>query len=158
VHANVSFGGIPAEKRHQLGHDCMTRLIASASAEGIADLFWNVAGFAEPMLRLILEVAPNADERGVNNIATLIENAIPRLAFDSPAFAKDLIGLFTGEQRKRIIQAFSYQARHFGNGGVFQGNPETYMTQRQQRFADQVAAMPDDGSLEDLAKELRKFT
>jgi hypothetical protein len=136
----------------------MTRLIASASAEGIADLFWNVAGFAETTLRLILEVAPNADERGVNNIATLIENAIPRLAFDSPAFAKDLIGLFTGEQRKRIIQAFSYQARHFGDGGVFQGNPETYMAQRQQRFADQVAAMPDDGGLEDLAKELRKFT
>lgn len=157
VHADVSFGGVPAEKRHQLGRECMTRLIASESAESLASLFWNVAGYAEPTLRLILEVARNADERGVNNIATLIEKAFPGMAFDSPAFAKDLIELFTGERRKRIIQAFSSQARHLG-GSVFQGTPEDHMAQRQKQFTDRVAALPDEGGLEDLGKELRKFT
>ena len=131
--------------------------MASDSAESLADLFWNVAGYAEPTFRVILEVAPNADDRGVNNLAMLIEKAIPRLAFDRTAFANDLISLFTREQRKRIIQVFSSQTRHLGHG-VFHGNPDDYMAQRQRQFADQVSALPDEGGLGDLAKELRKFT
>jgi hypothetical protein len=157
VHANISFGGVPAEKRNQLGRDCVTRLIASDSAESLADLFWNVAGYEEPALRLILEVAPTVDERGVRNIATLIEKAIPRLAFSSPGFARDLIRHFTGEQRERIVEAFASQARHFGSG-VFAGDPDDYMAQRQKQFADQVAAFPDEAGLEDLARALRRFT
>jgi hypothetical protein len=157
VHANISFGGVPAEKRHQLGQDCVTRLIASDSPEGLADLFWSVAGYEEPVLRLILEVAPKVDERGARNIATLIERAIPRLAFSSPGFARDLIGQFSGEQRKRIVDAFASQARHLGSG-VFTGDPDDYMAQRQKQFADQVAALPDEPGLEELARALRRFT
>ena len=88
-----------------------------------------IAGYEEPVLRLILEVAPKVDERGAHNIATLIEKAIPRLAFSSPGFARDLIGQFTGEQRKRIVEAFVSQARHLGSG-VFTGDPDDYMAQR----------------------------
>lgn len=157
VHANISFGSVPAEKRLQLGQNCIAQLLASDSAEDLADLFWHVAGYEEPALRLILEVAANADERGVRNIATLIDKAIPRLAFSSPGFARDLIRHFTGEQRKQIVEAFASQARHFG-GGVFAGDPADYMAQRQKQFTDQVAAFPDEPGLEELARALRKFT
>ena len=157
VHANISFDGVPAEKRHQLGQDCVTRLVASDSAENLADLFWSVAGYEEPALRLILEVAPTVDERGVGNIATLIEKATPRLAFSSPGFAGDLIRHFTGGQRERIVEAFASQARHFGSG-AFAGDPDDYMAQRQKQFADQVAALPDEPGLEELARALRRFT
>lgn len=157
VHANISFGGVPAEKRNQLGRDCVTRLIASDSAESLADLFWNVAGYEEPALRLILEVAPTVDERGARNIATLIEKAIPRLALSSPGFARDLIRHFTGEERESIVEAFASQARHFGSG-VFARDPDDYMAQLQKQFADQVAALPDEAGLEDLARALRRFT
>jgi hypothetical protein len=107
VHANISFGSVPVEKRLQLGQNCVARLIASDSAEDLADPFWNVAGYEEPALQLILAIAPNVDGRGARNIATLIEKAIPRLAFSSPGFARDLIGHFTGEQRERIVEAFA---------------------------------------------------
>jgi hypothetical protein len=57
-----------------------------------------VAGYDEPSLRLILEVAPNSDERGVQNIATLLGKAIPRLAFTNTSFARDLLAHFSGEE------------------------------------------------------------
>jgi Domain of unknown function (DUF4062) len=157
VHTNISFGGVPAEKRHQLGQNCVTRLIASDSAEDLAALFWEVAGYDEAALQLILAVAQNVHERGVHNIAKLIEKAIPRLAFTSPGFARDLIQLFTGERRERIVGAFASQAGHFGTG-VFHGHPDDYMAQRQKQFADQVAALPDEPGLEELARALRRFT
>jgi hypothetical protein len=157
VHANISFDGVPAEKRQQLGQDCLTRLIASHSAESLADLFWSVAGYEEPALQLILNIVPKADERGARNIATLIDLAIPRLAFTNRSFAKDLLRQFNGEQRQRIVDALAHQARRFGGGG-FVGDPDQYMAQRQKQFADQVAAFPDEVGLEDLARALRQFT
>ena len=157
VHANISFGSVPIEKRIQLGQNCIARLIASDSAEDLATLFWEVAGYEEPALQLIFAIAPNLDERGVRNIATLIEKAIPRLVFSNLAFARDLITHFTGEQRERIVEAFASQARHLGSG-VFHGDPTEFMAQRQKQFADQVATFPDDPGLEDLARALRRFT
>jgi hypothetical protein len=156
LHANISFGGVPAEKRHELGRDCVTRLIASDSPESLADLFWSIAGYEEPALRLSLGVAPKVDERGARNISMLIGKAIPRLAFTSPSFAKDFIGQFTGEQRKRIVEAFASQARH-PDSGVFAGDLDENMAQRQKQFAEQVAAFPDEAGLEDLARALRRF-
>ena len=156
VHANISFCGVPAEKRQQLGQDCLTRLIASHSAEGLADLFWSVAGYEEPALRLILNIAPNADERGVRNIATLIDLAIPHLAFTSRSFVKDLIRQFNGEHRQRIVDALAHQARRFGGGG-FTGDPDDFTAQRQKQFADQVAALADEPGLEELVRNLRRF-
>lgn len=157
THENISFASVPSEKRLQLGRDCMSRLIGSDSAEDLADLFWNIAGYEEASLGLVLEVSPNIDERGVRNIATLIEQAIPRLAFGSPVFARDLLRHFAGSQRERIVGAFASQARHFGSG-VFSGDPDEYMAQRQRQFADQVAAFPDETGLEDLAKALRRHS
>jgi hypothetical protein len=157
VHANISFGSVPLEKRLQLGQNCVTRLISSDSAEDLAALFWEVAGYDEAALQLILAVAQNVNERGVHNIAKLIEKAIPRLAFTSPGFAGDLIQLFTGEGRERIVGAFASQARHLGTG-VFHGHPDDYMARRQKQFADQVAALPDEPGLEELARALRRFT
>jgi hypothetical protein len=157
LHSNISFGGVPAEKRLQLGQNCIARLIASDSAEDLADLFWDVAGFEEPALQLILAIAANVDERGGRNIATLIDKAIPRLAFSNPDFAKELLGHFTGKQRELIVEAFAYQARHLGSG-VFVGDPTNHMAARDRQLADQIAAFPDEVGLEDLAKALRRFT
>jgi hypothetical protein len=157
VHANISFGSVPPEKRLQLGQNCVTRLIASESAEDLGALFWEVAGYDETALQLILPLAQNVDDRGVRNIAKLIETAISRLAFTSPGFAGDLIQLFTGEQREWIVEAFASQARHFGSG-VFHGHPDDYMAQRQKQFADQVAGLPDKPGLKELARALRRFT
>jgi len=81
VHANISFGNVPSEKRLQLGQNCVARFIESDSPEDLADLFWEVAGYEEGALQLVLASAPKLDERGVRNIAVLIEKAIPRLAF-----------------------------------------------------------------------------
>jgi hypothetical protein len=158
VHENISFGGVPAEKRLQLGENCIARLVASDSAEHFADLFWDVAGFEEPALQLILAIAAaaNVDERGVRNIATLIEKATPRLAFSNHAFARDLLRHFAGKERETIVEAFAYQARRFGGGG-FLGEPADYMAAREKQFADQAAAFPVEPGLEDLARALRRF-
>jgi len=159
VHENIFFGGVPVEKRLQLGRDCIGRLIRSDSDSAIdlANLFWAVAGYDEPALQLTLEIAPGVDDRGVHNIATLIEKATPLLAFTNTEFTRDLIGRFTGEQREWIVQAFAYQARHFG-GGVYAGDPADYIADQQRRFANQVATFPDDAGLEDLARALRRLT
>jgi hypothetical protein len=157
VHQNISFGGMPAEKRLELGRDCLARLMATDSAEDYADLFWNVAGCDEQSLRLILDVAPEADERGVQNISTVISKAIPRLAFTNTSFARDLLGHFTGKHRERLVEEFAYQTLRYGSG-VYAGNPEDLIAQRQKQFAEQVAAFPDEAGIEDLARALRKFT
>jgi hypothetical protein len=157
VHSNISFGSVAAEKRLHLGQDCLARLTVADSAEDLAELFWNVVGYEEPALQLILATAPSVDERGARNIATLVEKAVPRLAFTDTRFAGDLIRQFTGKRRERMVEAFASQAGHFGSG-VFHGDPDDYMAQRQKQFADQVAALPDDAGLEDLARALRRFT
>jgi hypothetical protein len=157
VHQNISFGGVPAEKRLELGRDCLARLIASESAEDYAELFWDVAGYDDMSLRLILEVAPKLDDRGVQNIAMLIGKAIPRLAFTNTSFARELLAHFADKNRERLVEAFAYQARRYG-GGVFAGNPEDLMSQQQKQFTDQVASFPEEPGLEDLARALRKFT
>ena len=116
MHANISFGSVPAEKRHQLGQNCITRLIASDSAEGLADLFWRSRAMRNQHFALSLQLPRRLMNEASRNIATLIERAIPRLAFSSPGFARDLIGQFSGEQRERIVEAFASQARHLGSG------------------------------------------
>lgn len=156
VHENISFDGVPAEKRLQLGRDCIRRLVESDSGDDLAALFWDVAGYDGPALSLIIDVAPNVDERGVRNIAVLIDKAIPRLAFTNTGFARDLIGCFVGGQKAQIVEAFAHQARHLA-GGVFGGDPDVHMAEQGRLFAAQMAAFPDDPVLEDLARALRRY-
>jgi hypothetical protein len=159
VHENISFGGVPVEKRLQLGGDCIGRLIRSDSDSAIdlANLFWVVAGYDEPALQLILEIAPGVDDRGMRNIETVVDRAIPRLAFTNPGFARDLLQNFTGEQRERMVEAFADQARHL-DAGVFAGNPHDHVAEQNRRFAGQAAAFPEEAGLGDLARALRRFT
>lgn len=156
-HQSVSFGGIPAEKRLELARDCVARLIKSDSAEEFGELFWDVAGYERPVLNLIIEIAPKADDRGVSNLSTLIGKAGPRLALSNPGFAKDLLGKFMGKHREQLVEAFAYQAQR-SPSGVFQGNPEDLMAEREKQFAAQTAAFPAEAGLEDLARALRRFT
>lgn len=157
VHQDISFGGVPPKKRLLLGQDCIGRLIGSDSAEDLADLFWDVAGYEEPALALIIEIAARADERGVRNLYTLIGKAIPRLAFSNPGFARDLLAKFTGKYREQLVEAFAYQAGSFPRG-VFAGNPDDHMAQHEKQLAAQAAAFPGEAGLEDLARALRRFT
>lgn len=158
MHQNsVSFGGVPPEKRLELGRDCIARLIGSNSAEELADLFWDVVGNEEPALGLVVEIAPKADERGVSNLSTLIEKAIPLLAIGNPGFAKDLLAKFTGKKRKQLVQAFACQVRRLPIS-AFAGNPTDYEAERQKQLAAQIAAFPNESGLEDLARALRGLT
>jgi hypothetical protein len=154
---NISFGGVPSEKRNELGQDCITRLMTSESAEKLAELFWSVAGYDAAALRLILDAASNADDGGVRNIVVLVDKAIPNLAFTNPAFAKDVLRQFTGERRQLIVDALAYQASHFGNG-VFVGLPGEHMEDQQRQFRDKAAAFPDEPGFEDLTRALRRLT
>jgi hypothetical protein len=136
----------------------MARLIVSDSPEELAELFWDVAGFDEAALNLIVEaVSAKPDDQEVSNISTLIEKAIPQLAFSNPGFAGNLLGKFAGKHREQLVEAFAYQAGRF-SGGAFAGNPDDYIAQRQTQFAAQTAAFPDEMGLEDLARALRKRT
>jgi hypothetical protein len=157
VHGSISFGSVPAEKRLGLAQDCIHRLMRSVSRDELAELFWDLAGYDEPALQLIVNSAPGADELGVRNLATLIEKAVPRLAFTHPGFARSLLQQFTGAHRELLVDAFAHQARHFG-GGVFAGDIEAHMAQQGRQFADQTAAFPDEPGLNDLARALRRFT
>lgn len=158
VHQNVSFGSVPTDKRLELGRDCLARLIATDSAEDYAELFWDVAGYDDVSLRLILEVAPKVEDPGVQNIATLLDKAIPRLAFTNTTFAGELLAHFTGKNRERLVEALAYQARRYGGRGVFAGSSEDLMAQQQKQFAEQMASFPEEPGVEDLARSLRKFT
>jgi hypothetical protein len=157
VHGSISFGSVPAEKRLGLAQDCIHRLMRSVSRDELAELFWDLAGYDEPAIQLIVNSAPGADELGVRNLATLIEKAVPRLAFTHPGFARSLLQQFTGAHRELLVDAFAHQARHFG-GGVFAGDIEAHMAQQGRQFADQTAAFPDEPGLNDLARALRRFT
>jgi len=157
VQGHISFGSVPAEKRLQLAQDCIARLLQADSGEDLATLFWDLAGYDEASLHLIVNSAPGANDLGVQNIATLIDKAIPRLAFTHTGFVRNLLQHFTGADRGQLVEAFAHQARHFG-GGVFAGSVETHMAQRGKQFADQTAAFPDEPGLDDLARALRKFT
>jgi hypothetical protein len=154
---SVSFSGVPTEKRLQLGRDCIARLIGSDSVQELVDLFWDVAGYEEPALALIVEIAVKAGEQGVSNLATLIGKAIPRLASSNPGFARDLLAKFTGKQREELVEAFAYQARSF-SGGAFAGDPTDYLERREKEFANQAASFPEEPGLEDLARALRRLT
>lgn len=157
VQGHISFGSVPAEKRLQLAQDCIARLLQADSEEDLATLFWDLAGYDEASLQLIVNSAPGANDLGVKNIATLIDKAIPRLAFLHTGFVRNLLWQFTGTHREQLVEAFAHQAGHFG-GGVFAGSVEAHMAQRERQFADQTAAFPDEPGLDDLARALRRFT
>lgn len=156
VRENISFGGVPLPKRLELARDCIGRLIHSDSSEDLASFFWDVAGYDESALRLVVEAAHNVDEQAVRNIAMLIDKAVPKLAFTNTAFARDLIGRFVGNQKTQIVEAFAHQARHLAQG-VFGGDPATYLAEQGRQFSAELAAFPDDPELEELARALRRY-
>lgn len=156
VHEQVSFGGVPADKRLQLAQDCIVRLVQADSGEELSTLFWHVAGYDEPALQLIVNSAAGVDDLGVQNIAILIDKAGPRLAFTHTGFVRNLLREFTGTQREQLVEAFAHQARHF-SGGVYAGDTASYMAQREKELAGLIAAFPDDPGLNDLARALHRY-
>jgi len=130
VLGSVSFGSVPAEKRHELAQDCLVLFLKSDREEELAELFWDLAGFDEAAFQLIVNSAPGADELGVRNFATMIDKAIPRLAFTHTGFVKDFLRQFTGAHRESLVEVFARQAGHLADG-LFVGSIESRMAQRQ---------------------------
>jgi len=130
--------------------------MTTESVEELAALFWVVAGYDATVYDLILATTAKIDDRGVRNLVVLIDKAIPNFVFTNPAFAKDLLRLFTGERRQLIVDALAYQTTHFGSG-VYAGSTEDYMQSRHRYFKDGVAGFPDEPGFEDLTKALRRF-
>jgi hypothetical protein len=157
VYGSVSFRSVPAEKRLGLAQDCLVLLLKSDFGEELAELFWDLAGYDEAALQLIVNAAPGADELGVKNFATMIDKAVPRLAFTHTGFVSDFLRQFSGAHRESLDEAFARQAWHLARG-PFAGSIETHMAQRQKQCADQAAAFPDGTGLDDLARALRRFT
>jgi hypothetical protein len=130
--------------------------MTSESAEELAELYWAVAGYDAAAYDLVLAATSNITDHGVRSLVVLIDKAIPNLVFTKPAFAKDLVRSFTGEQRQLVVDALAYQASHFGSG-VYAGSTEDFMKNSQKRLKDGVAAFPDEPGLEDLTRALRRF-
>jgi hypothetical protein len=120
-------------------------------------LFWDAVGYDDDALNLVLEIAPQVDERGVHKLCVLIGKAIARLAFSNPMFVKTLLRHFSGEARRQIVEALAFQAHRLGSGG-FVGSPEEDMAQKRQEFVDKLAAFPEDSELEDLSRAMRRFS
>jgi hypothetical protein len=156
VHGDVSFSGVPTVKRLELSGDCIARLLAAESADELAELFWDLAGYENAALGVVLDHAVNLDSKGVAHLAVLIEKAIPRLAFSSTTFVRDLLSRFSGAQRDQLVEAFAFQARHL-SGGLFVGNPDDRISDDRRQFENNVAAFSDVG-LEDLARALRRLS
>ena len=153
---DISFGVVPAWKRTQLGQDCIARIMSNEPVEELAKLFWVVAGYDDAAFKLLIEMSPNIDDRGVRNLVVLIDNAIPNLVLTNPAFAKDILRRLTGGQRQLIVDALAYQASHFRAGG-YTGLPGEHLEDQQRRFTDLVSAFTDEPGFEDLTRALRRL-
>jgi hypothetical protein len=118
VHLGVSFEAVRAEKRLELAAKCIDLLVrAKSPVRDYAELFWTVGGYDHQTLDLIVRAASNCDSDAIENVAKLIEKAIPHLAFTHTDFAKALIGAVSGASRQQIIEALAHQARHHPGGG-----------------------------------------
>ena len=156
VKDDISFGDVTVERRLALGRDCIAKIFNSDSGGDYAELFWAVAGYEHGALNLIQESCHGLNDQGVQNLATLIGKAIPRLAFFNREFVKNLLQQFSGDQRQRLVYAFAHQSRRHG-GGVFAGSPEQYMAEESRQFRNEVESFPDEPGFEDLATAIRRL-
>jgi hypothetical protein len=153
VDANISFSGVPQEKRIELGRRCIDLLMKSEQEMDMySRLFWVVAGYDDAALELILSAASS---QSTTKIVWLIERAIPRLAFSNPTFARQLIQQFQGDQRKEIVAAFAHQAVRLGSG-PFAGEFEEMMAERSRDYDRQLADLPKDPDVRDLIDALEE--
>jgi hypothetical protein len=131
--------------------------MTAETADELSDLFWHTAGTDEAALNLILELAPGVNDQGLRNLGILIDKATSRLVFSKFSFVKQLLGLFAGKQRERLVEALAHQAYKISSG-VVSGSLVDHMAQRQRQFSESLAALPDDPDLEDLLRAMRRFS
>lgn len=153
VDTNISFSGVPQEKRIELGRRCIDLLVNSEQEMDMySRLFWAVAGCDDAALELILSAASS---QSTTKIAWLIERAIPRLAFSNPTFAKQLIQQFQGDQRKEIGCSLCASGRSTREWPVFwrvRGNDG----RTQPRIRSPIPKDPDVRDLIDALDERRR--
>jgi hypothetical protein len=156
VKDDISFSSVTAERRLALGRDCIAKVFSSDSGGDYAELFWAVAGYECAALNLIQESCRGLNDQGVHNLATLIGKAIPRLVFFNREFVKNLLQQFSGDRRRRLVDAFAHQSRRHG-GGVFARSPEQYMVEEDRQFRNKADPFPDEPGFEDLATAIRRL-
>lgn len=157
VHQTVSLAVLPLRSGSSLPDGASAyssklniRSMNLSSCSGISAVMRNLT------FQLALAAASSAGVDQLEKIAALIEGATPRLAFSYPQFARDLICSIRAPLRERIIEALASQARQ-SLGGVFAGDTGTFMANESARFEQQLAALPPDAELEELANALRRL-
>jgi hypothetical protein len=156
VHGHISFMGVPLEKRLEFAQIALRRALRPDAGEEDSDLFWEVAGADDGVYDLILHQAHGITDETLPKLTTLLDKAIPRLAFVKLQFVRELLRMFHGPARERIVEAIAYQSHRFG-GGVYAGSAEDFMEQRQQGYRESAERLPEDPELADLVRAIRRF-
>jgi hypothetical protein len=157
VYQDVPFTHLSSEKRLVLGSQVLDRLSAVQYPEELAGLFWEVVGSDDAAFNLLLVFAPNADDQSLGKLCVLLDKAPARIVFTKGIFVKQLLSLFTGVQRDKLVTALAYQAYRWDRG-VMVGQPVDYMADWENQFRERVASLPDDPGLADLHRSLRSFS
>lgn len=126
------------------------------AGEEASDLFGDVAGIDDSPFELIVRYAPGISEDALKQLVALLDKATPRLAFNKPQFAKDLLRSFHGAARQEVIDVIAYQS-YRRRADSFAGDPKEIMAKEQQSFRDAVGALAEDPELNDLLLAMRRF-
>jgi hypothetical protein len=105
---------------------------------------------------LILYQAQGITDDTLPKLTALLDKATPRLAFVKLQFVRELLRMFHGAAKERVVEAIAYQSHRFG-GGVYAGSAEEFMEQRQQGFRESAERLPEDPELADLVRAIRRF-
>jgi hypothetical protein len=156
VHNDISFGGLPSEKRAELAARCLGILINDdSSTSSYAELFWVVGGYTEGVFNIIVGAASRAHSERVTRIATLINKAAPRLAFTYTEFAKRLIDAVVGQDKTKIIEALASQAGHLPSG-PFAGEPSDFLSAHYAQVSQGADAISEEPGLDQLTRAIRQ--
>lgn len=156
VRGGVSFMNVPLEKRMELAEKALRQAFLPEAEEEYSDLFWDIAGHEDLAFDLILHEVRGMQEDALRSLTILLDKAIPRLAFTKLPFVKELLRMFHGPARERIVEAIAYQSHRHG-GGVFVGDPMEMMARETQRFREATDGLPEEPELDDLVRAIRRF-
>jgi hypothetical protein len=156
LNGHISFRGVPLEKRLELAQISLHRALQSDAGEEDSDLFWAVAGGDDDAYDLILRQAHEITGETLVKLTTLLDKAIPRLVFVKLQFVRQLLGMFHGADRERIVEAIAYQS-HRAGGGFFAGSAGDFIEQSQQDYRESAERLPEDPDLADLVRAIRRL-
>lgn len=156
VYGDISFGIVPTPKRMELADKALRQALLPNSEEEYSDLFWQVAGVEDATFDLILQGVREMQGDALPKLTALLDKAIPRLAFVKLQFVKELLRMFHGSARERVVEVLAYQSYRHG-GGVIAGDIEEAMARQAESFRLAADGLPEDAELDDLMRAIRRF-